>query len=363
MRNQRPKMRSSAPGPEIMGAGAELLVELRDLIESCRGRLARSVNRELVLLYWRIGTRLAKEVLGGERAGYGEQIVSTLSRQLSNEYGLGFSRQNLFHMMRFAGFWTEEARVQELAELLGWSHFKEILYLEDSLQRDFYVEMCRLEGWSVRTLRSRVRGMLYERTAISRRPEKTIQADLAGLKEQDRLTTDLVFRDPYLLDFLGLADSYSEKDLEAAILRELERFLLELGSDFAFVARQKRITVGNDDFYLDLLFYHRSLRRLVAIELKLGPFEPAHKGQMELYLRWLDKHERHLDSEGSPIGLILCSAKDEEQVELLQLSEGEIRVAEYLTALPDPALLRSKLHTVVARAREQLAVRTRTDDE
>ena len=362
MRNQRPKMRSSAPGPEIMGAGAELLVELRDLIESCRGRLARSVNRELVLLYWRIGTRLAKEVLGGERAGYGEQIVSTLSRQLSNEYGLGFSRQNLFHMMRFAGFWTEEARVQELAERLGWSHFKEILYLEDSLQRDFYVEMCRLEGWSVRTLRSRVRGMLYERTAISRRPEKTIQADLAGLKEQDRLTTDLVFRDPYLLDFLGLADSYSEKDLEAAILRELERFLLELGSDFAFVARQKRITVGNDDFYLDLLFYHRSLRRLVAIELKLGPFEPAHKGQMELYLRWLDKHERHLDSEGSPIGLILCSAKDEEQVELLQLSEGEIRVAEYLTALPDPALLRSKLHAAVARAREQLAVRTRTDD-
>jgi predicted nuclease of restriction endonuclease-like (RecB) superfamily len=366
MRSQRPKKpspsRVKAPKADLVIHGDQLFTELRELIESCRSRLARSVNRELVLLYWRIGTRLAKEVLGGERAGYGEQIVSTLSRQLSNEYGIGFSRQNLFHMMRFAGFWPQEARVQELAERLGWSHFKEILYLEDSLQRDFYVEMCRLEGWSVRTLRSRVRGMLFERTAISRRPEKTIQGDLAGLKEQDRLTTDLVFRDPYLLDFLGLADSYSEKDLETAILRELERFLLELGSDFTFVARQKRITVGNEDFYLDLLFYHRALRRLVAIELKLGRFEAAHKGQMELYLRWLDKHERHHNSEASPIGLILCSAKDEEQVELLQLSEGEIRVAEYLTALPDRALLRSKLHAAVARAREQLAVRKATDD-
>ena len=205
-----------------------------------------------------------------------------------------------------AGFWPDKTRVQKLTERLGWSHFKEILYLEDSLQRDFYADMCRIQGWSVRTLRGRVQGMFFERTAISRRPEETIQADLAGLKEQDRLTTDLVFRDPYLLDFLGLADSYSEKDLETAILRELERFLLELGSDFTFVARQKRITVGNEDFYLDLLFYHRALRRLVAIELKLGRFEPAHKGQMELYLRWLDKHERHQDSEDSPIGLILC---------------------------------------------------------
>jgi predicted nuclease of restriction endonuclease-like (RecB) superfamily len=237
-----------------------------------------------------------------------------------------------------------------------------MLYLEDPVQRDFYAEMCRLEGWSVRTLRGRVRGMLFERTAISRRPQQTIQAELAGLKEQDRLTTDLVFRDPYLLDFLGLADSYSEKDLEAAILRELERFLLELGSDFTFVARQKRITVGNEDFYLDLLFYHRALRRLVAIELKLGRFEPGYKGQMELYLRWLDKHERHHDSEASPIALILCSAKDEEQVELLQIAEGEIRVAEYLTALPDRALLRSKLHAAVERAREQLAVRRPTHE-
>ena len=222
MRSRKPPPPVKKSKPEINRPGVALLTELRGLIEDCRQNLARSVNRELVLLHWRIGTRLATEVLGGERAGYGAEIVSTLSRQLANEYGAGFSRQNLFHMIRFAGFWPEEVRVRELSERLGWSHFKEVLYLEDSLQRDFYVEMCRLEGWSVRTLRARIQGMLYERTSISRRPDETIKTELAGLREEDRLTPDLVFRDPYLLDFLGLADAYSEKDLQYAILRELE---------------------------------------------------------------------------------------------------------------------------------------------
>ncbi len=223
--------------------------------------------------------------------------------------------------------------------------------------------MSRLERWSVRTLRARVRSMLYERTAISRKPEATIRSALETLREEDRLTPDLVFRDPYLLDFLGLADTYSERDLEAAILREPERFLLELGTDFTFVARQKRLTIGNEDFYLDLLFYHRGLRRLVAIELKLGRFEAAYKGQMELYLRWLDKYERHPDTEESPIALILCSTKDEEQIELLQLTEGQIRVAEYWTALPAPEVLKHKLHEAVRRAREQLSAKSAGSDE
>jgi len=334
-----------------------LLGELRGLIEAARQRAAQALSAELVLLYWRIGTRLRTEVLGGERAQYGEAIVSTLSRQLSAEYGAGFSRQNLFHMIRFAEAWPVESKVVQLAEHLGWSHFKEILYLDDALQRDFYAEMSLLESWSVRTLRERVKGMLYERTAISRKPEATIRNALETLRHEDRLMPDLVFRDPYLLDFLGLADTYSERDLEAAILRELERFLLELGNDFTFVARQKRLTIGNEDFYLDLLFYHRGLRRLVAIELKLGRFEAAYKGQMELYLRWLDKHERHPETEESPIGLILCSTKDDEQIELLQLTEGQIRVAEYWTALPPPAVLKRKLHDAVRRAREQLAAK------
>jgi predicted nuclease of restriction endonuclease-like (RecB) superfamily len=341
---------------------SSLLREFRGLIETARQRAAQAVSAELVLLYWRIGARLRTEILGGERAQYGEAIVSTLSRQLSADYGAGFSRQNLFHMVRFAEAWPDESKVVQLAEQLGWSHIKEILYLQDPLQREFYGEMCRLERWSVRTLRERVKGMLYERTAISRKPEATIRNALETLHREDRLTPDLVFRDPYLLDFLGLADTYSERDLEAAILRELEHFLLELGTDFTFVARQKRLTIGDEDFYLDLLFYHRGLRRLVAIDLKLGRFEAAYKGQMELYLRWLDKHERHPETEESPIGLILCSTKDEEQIELLQLTQGEIRVAEYWTALPSRERLKHKLHEAVRRAREKLAPKSEASD-
>lgn len=338
-------------------ASGELAADIRAFIDAARLRVAQTVNAGLVLLNWQIGNRIRRDILQEARAEYGDQIVSTLSRQLTTEYGGGFSRQNLFHMMRFVEAWPDHTQVTTLAQHLGWSHFKEILYLDDELARQFYAEMCRLERWSVRTLRDRVRSMMFERTAISRLPEATIRQDLQQLREADRLTPDLVFRDPYLLDFLGLKDTYSERDLETAILRELERFLLELGTDFAFVARQKRMTIGKEDFYLDLLFYHRRLARLIAVDLKLGPFEAAHKGQMELYLRWLDQNERRTEHEDPPLGLILCSAKDEEQIELLQLNQGEIRVAEYLTALPAKKLLAAKLHDAVIRVREQLARR------
>lgn len=333
--------------------GATLVVELRALIAASRQRAAQAVNTELVLLCWRVGDRLRREVVGPHRAAYGERIVSTVSRQLTAEFGAGFSRPSLFHMIRFAELWPDPDRVARLAQDLGWSHVKELLPVTDPLARDFYAEMCRLERWSVRTLRDRIKGLLYERTAVSRQPDALIRQELDRLREAERLSPELVFRDPYVLDFLGLADTYSERDFEAAILRELERFLLELGSDFAFLARQKRMTVGGTDFHLDLLFYHRRLRRLVAIDLKLGPFEPAHKGQMELYLRWLDRHERR-DGEDTPLGLTLCSSKDEDQVELLQLNQGEMRVAEYLTALPERSLLQAKLHDAVQRARAQV---------
>ncbi|MCL4843629.1 MAG: YhcG family protein [Bryobacteraceae bacterium] len=349
------KPEGSEPALAVPNPVGELAADVRVLIETARLRVAQTVNAELVLLYWQIGNRIRRDVLGQTRAEYGEQIVSTLSRQLTVEYGAGFSRPNLFHMIRFVEAWPDQAAVTTLAQNLGWSHFKEILYLENNLARQFYAEMCRLERWSVRTLRERVRSMMFERTAISRLPEATIREDLQQLREADRLTPELVFRDPYLLDFLGLKDAYSERDLEAAILRELEHFLLELGTDFAFIARQKRMSIGNQDFYLDLLFYHRRLARLIAIDLKLGRFEAGYKGQMELYLRWLDQNERRSEHEEPPVGLILCSAKDEEQIELLQLNQGEIRVAEYLTALPAKQLLAAKLHDAVIRVREQLA--------
>jgi predicted nuclease of restriction endonuclease-like (RecB) superfamily len=336
--------------PESAIVPMQLLDDIRHLIQTGRDRIAQTVNSELVLLHWHIGDRIHRDILNKERAGYGEQVVEALGKVLTAEYGRGFGRRNLFNMIRFAEVFPDQKIVQTLSAQLAWSHFLEIIYLKDSLQQTFYAEMCRVERWSVRTLRAKVRGMLYERTAISRKPEELVIQELEALRDEDRMTPDLVFRDPYFLDFLGLADTYSERDLEMAILREIERFLLELGSDFCFVARQKRMTIGQEDYYLDLLFYHRSLHRLVAIELKLGRFSAEYKGQMELYLRWLDKYERK-DGEDSPIGLILCSEKNQEQIELLQLDRGEIRVAEYLTGLPPQSILQAKLHEAISAAR------------
>ena len=225
--------------------------------------------------------------------------------------------------------------------------------IKDPLARDFYAEMCRIERWDVRTLRHKIGGMLYQRTALSKQPDAVIGAEIDKLRG-GQMSPDLVFRDPYLLDLLGLQGAYSERDLESAILREIEGVLLELGSGFTFVARQKRMSVGKDDFHLDLLFFHRYLRRLIAVELKLESFQPAHVGQMELYLRWLDKFER-APGEEAPIGLILCASADAEQVELLQLDAKAIRVSEYLTELPPLPLLRARLHSAIEHAREGAA--------
>lgn len=308
-----------------------------------------------MLLYWRIGQRIKRELIGEGRAAYGGQIVYALSRQLTAEYGEGFSRANLFHMIRFAEVFPDGQIVHALSAQLSWTHVRQLAYLDDPLKRDFYVEMCRLERWSTRTLKDKIDGMLFERTALSRKPEQLIRQELDVLRETDRLTPDLVFRDPYFLDFLGLKDTYSEKDLEAAILRELESFILELGTGFSFVARQKRITVDNEDYYIDLLFYHRGMRRLVAIELKLGRFEAAFKGQMELYLRWLEKYDRQAGEE-RPMGLVLCAGKNAEHIELLQVEGSGIRVAEYLTGLPPRDLLERKLRSAIQLARGRLAL-------
>ncbi len=341
---------------EIAIVSEELAGSIRPLIEQARVRVAQSVNSEMVLLYWQIGKRIREEISARRIAGQEKGVVDLLSETLTREYGRGFSRRNLFNMIRVADTFDEEKTVQTLSAQLSWSHFIEIIYLKDPLQRQFYAEMTRVERWSVRILRQKVQGMLYERTAISRKPEELARQELEALQEEDRMTADLVLREPYLLDLLGLADTYCERDLEAAILRELERFLLELGTDFSFIARQKRMTIGERDFYLDLLFYHRSLRRLVAIELKLGSFDAAYKGQMELYMRWLDRYERR-PGEEPPIGLILCGEKNREQIELLQLDRGEIRVAEYLVELPPREMLEAKLHEAIRLARGQAETR------
>jgi len=336
---------------------AALIADLRDLIQSARQRVATVANAAQTLLYWRLGRRLVKENLQDRRAPYGKRIVVTVSRQLGTEFGDGFALRSLYRSIQFFQLFPDETIVSTLSTQLSWSHFLELVPIKDPLARDFYAEMCRIERWDVRTLRQKIAGMLFQRTALSKNTKDVISAEISQLRD-GRVTPETVFRDPYFLDFLGLKGAYSERDLEAAILREMETFLLEMGAGFTFVARQKRMSVGRDDFHLDLLFYHRLLRRLVAVELKLEPFQPAHVGQMEFYLRWLDKHER-APGEESPIGLILCAAADAEQVELFHLDDKSIRVSEYLTQLPPMRLLQSRLHQAIGQAREQAARRGR----
>ena len=329
----------------------QLLVEISGLIEDGKKRIAREFNSTLVLLNWLIGSRINQAVLCDVRAEYGEQIIDRLAEQLTLKYGKGYSRPNLFRMVRFAKLFPEKEIVSTLSRQLSWSHLLLFCSIEDELKRDFYVQICGIEQWSVRTLKGKIDNMLFERTALSKKPDTVIRQQLQHTKVTGELSPDLVFRDPCFLNFTGLKDAYSEVDLESAILNQITEFIQELGSDFCFVARQKRMSTNNKDRYLDLLFFHRRLRRLIAIELKLTAFEPEHKGQMEWYLRWLDKNERY-PGEEKPLGIILCASKDQEDVEYLELDASGIHVAQYLTELPPKAILEEKLKTAITVAKE-----------
>jgi len=341
----------------VEGYAAKLLYnDIAGLIDNTKEKVYRSVNTELINLYWNIGRTIKEDIIKKERAEYGKQIVDNLSKELTYNYGNGYSRSNLFRMVQFYEAFSKQEIVATLSQQLTWSHIKELISVEDNLKRDFYSIMCNTERWSVRTLRERISSMMYERTAISKKPEETIVNDLKLLREENRMTPDLFFKDPYVLDFLGLKDTYSEKDLENGILAELEKFILEMGTDFAFLGRQKRITIDDEDYYIDLLFYHRKMRRLVAVELKLDKFKPEHKGQVELYLRWLNKYERN-EGEEAPIGLILCAKKSQETVELLELDKSGIHVAQYITQLPPKEIFEEKLRNAILKARLQLEQR------
>ena len=323
-----------------------LLNELVSLIEDGRRQLSFAANATITLTYWRVGKRINDDILKNKRAGYGKQIVETISLQLIAQYGNNYGVKNLRRMMQFAQIFDNEQIVVPLVRQLSWTHFLLLIPLKNPLQRDFYTQMCKIENWTKRTLQHKIDGMLFERTAISKKPEALIKKELVALKETNQPTPDLVFKDPYFLDFTGLKDTYSEQSLEDAILREMEQFILELGMGFTFVERQKRMIIDGEDFHLDLLFFHRKLKRLVAIELKLGKFKAAYKGQMELYLRWLEENDRQPNEE-PPIGLLLCSEGNREQIELLQLEKTGIKIAEYLTELPDKKLLQQKLHKAI----------------
>ena len=334
-----------------------LYEKISGLITSRKAAITQTVNTAMLFLYWEIGEVIYTDLLEGAKADYGRRVVEEVSGKLKENYGRGFDKSSVFRMVKFYQEFRDRQKVATLSQQLTWSHFVELLPIEDELKRDFYAAMCRNENWSVRTLRERKNSMLYERTAISKKPEETIKHEIEQLAKNDKMSLDLFYRDPYVLDFLGLKDTYSEKDLENALLSELEKFILEMGSDFAFLARQKHFVLDGKDYYMDLVFFHRSLRRLVLVELKLGAFEPEHKGQVELYLRWLRKHEMR-EGEDEPVALILCAEKSRETVELMELDEGSIHVAQYLTKMPPKKLLEEKLAAAIANAREQLGQRT-----
>ncbi len=318
---------------EIVSAKS-LIQDIRKIIEQARGHVASTANYTLSMMYWHIGERVNAEVLKNKRAEYGKKIVASLSRQLREEYGAkGFDEKNIRRMMQFAQEFPKEQIVASVMRQLSWTHILQVLPIKNELQREFYLTLATSERWSVRQLRKEIDGMLYERTAISGKPDEIIKKELTTLRDDNMLTPDLVFKNPYFLEFTGLKGMYSERDLEDSLVAHLEQFIIELGNGFSFVARQKRMIIDGEDFYLDLLFYHRRLHRLIAIDLKLGRFKAQYKGQMELYLRWLEKNEME-PGEESPLGLLLCTEGSEEQIELLQLDKSGIKVAQYLTELP-----------------------------
>lgn len=330
----------------------ELFSDVCSIIDGARQRIANTINSEVCYTNWHIGKRIKEEVLFNERAEYGKQVLVNLARKLTEKYGKGWGYEKLKHCVRNAYLFSEEDIRYAVRTQLTWTHLRSLSSIEDKLKRSFYMEMTRIEGWSTRSLDENIDKMLYERTALSKRPEKLIQKELQKIKETNSLTPDVVFRSSYFLDMLGLEDTYSEKELEDAILINLQDFIKEMGNDFAFLDRQKRITVDAVDYRIDLLFFHRGLKRLVAIDLKLGKFKPKHEGQMLLYLRYLNKNERK-KSEEAPIGLILCSEGNTEHIEYLMLDNSDIKVAQYFTQLPNKKLLSEKLKRAIAIAKEK----------
>lgn len=331
---------------------AGLFKDISKLIEHAKQHVSREFNITHVLLNWHIGERVNQEILKNDRADYGKHVVSQLSEQLKDVYGTGYDKTALSRMIKFSKLFPDAKIVATLSQQLSWSHVVQIIAINDGLKREFYTEMCLIESWDVRTLREKTNSMLYERTALAKKPEKLIQQEIKKLRDRKTLTPEFVFHDPYFLRFTGLQKGHTESDLENTILDELTIFLQEFGSDFCFVARQKRMSTQNTDRFLDLLFFHRGMRRLIAIELKIGRFEPAHKGQMEWYLNWLDKNERKPNEE-KPLGIILCSDKDQEDIEYLELDNSGIHVAQYLTQLPPKKILEAKLKKAIAIGREK----------
>ncbi len=319
----------------------KLYKDLASIIEQGKKQVAIQVNSTLTMVFWQVGYKINEYILKNKRADYGKEIVPTLSTQLTHQFGNSFKVKNLNRMMQFAKQFNEFEIVVTLSRQLSWSHFLALLPIKSKEAKIFYTVKITEENWSVRQTRKKIETKTFERTKI------------ANTQIVENKIETQIFKDPYFLDFLGLKEGYLENDLESAILKELELFILELGKGFTFIERQKRMIIDGEDFYLDLLFFHRKLKRLVVIELKIGKFKASYKGQMELYLKWLNKYDKQ-EGENTPIGLILCTETSKEQIELLEMHKDGIMVAEYWTDLPPKKELEEKLKSILMETKERL---------
>ena len=321
-----------------------------DIIDHARQEVVVYVNKQSNMMFWHIGHYI-NEDLGYKRySAYGSKILATLSQRLTERYGKGYTYSAVTRMMKVARYYSNEEMFATLSQTLTWGHFLELVTIENDTKRLFYQQMGIVEHWSIRQLREKEDAMMYERSLIAVKPEDEITNTLENMTPA-HMNPDVVLRNSYVLDFLGLSGYYSEEELEDAISKQLEDFILELGQGFAFLERQKRFTIDGTDYYLDMLFYHRKLKCLVAIDLKLGKFKPQYKGQMELYLKYLQKYDMQPD-ENPPIGLLLCSEGNTEHIELMMLNEDHIKVAQYLTCLPDKQWFIDKLNRSILIAKE-----------
>ena len=330
---------------DIQIQSSQIVSGVIKIVEEARKKVAIQINKETTLLYWDIGNYVNKEILLNNRAIYGKKILVKISEQLTLHLGKGYTYTALTRMCKIAKLF-DETIIATVSQQLSWSHLIELSGVDENLKRYFFTQLSINQRWKVRDLREKIDSMLFERTAIVNQPEEIIKSELQRLEANDDINPDLIFKNTYVLDFLNLPNNYSESELEKGLIANIQAFIQELGNGFAFVERQKRISVDAIDYHLDLLFYHRKLRRLIAIDLKIGKFKPQYKAQMELYLRWLKKYEMQ-EGEDTPIGLLLCSEGNTEHIELLMLGEKDIKVAQYLTELPSKEWFADKLHRAI----------------
>lgn len=336
---------------QIIGQISDHLYDgVTEIIDNSKKQVAVYVNAHSSITFWNVGKYIIEDLNYQTYSAYGQKILATLSQRLMARYGKGFTYSALTRMMKVARIYNDPEMFATLSQTLTWSHFLELITIEDDTKRLFYQQMGIAEHWSVKQLRNKQDEMAYERSLLAVKPDDMMVKTLENISPH-HMEPDVVLKSSYVLDFLGLSGYYSEEDLENAIAKQLESFILELGQGFAFLERQKRFTIDGTDYYLDLLFYHRRLKCLVAIDLKLGKFKPQYKGQMELYLKYLEKYEMQPD-ENKPVGLLLCSEGNTEHIELLMLDEDNIKVGQYLTCLPDKQWFIDKLNRSILIAKE-----------